>query len=101
MEKTATLNLRVNPDLKHRAEDVLKQLGIPMSVAIDMFLSQIALTQGIPFALKMPKEVNADLMTGEELRKKIRHGYEQAVNGNTMVAEKAFESFRKSAQCEI
>ena len=31
MEKTATLNLRVNPQLKSRAESVLSQLGIPMS----------------------------------------------------------------------
>ena len=98
MEKTATLNLRVRPDLKHNAEEVLKQLGIPMSVAIDMFLSQIALTQGIPFALKMPKEVNADLMTGDELKSKIRHGYQQAVSGKTMVAEAAFDSFRERHQ---
>lgn len=31
MEKTATLNLRVNPEVKERAEKVLAQLGVPMS----------------------------------------------------------------------
>ena len=31
MEKTMTLNLRVNPTIKKQAEDVLKQLGIPMA----------------------------------------------------------------------
>ena len=30
MEKTATLNLRVNPTVKQRAEEVLTRLGIPM-----------------------------------------------------------------------
>ena len=30
MEKTMTLNLRINPTVKQQAEDVLKQLGIPM-----------------------------------------------------------------------
>ena len=30
MEKTATLNLRVNPMVKERAETVLSKLGIPM-----------------------------------------------------------------------
>ena len=34
MEKSATLNLRVNPVAKQRAEDVLKQLGISMSTAM-------------------------------------------------------------------
>ena len=38
MEKTATLNLRVNPEVKERAEKVLAQLGVPMSTAINMYL---------------------------------------------------------------
>ena len=38
MEKTATLNLRVNPMVKERAEAVLSKLGVPMSTAIDMYL---------------------------------------------------------------
>jgi addiction module RelB/DinJ family antitoxin len=46
MEKTATLTLCVNPVAKQRAENVLKQLGIPMSTAIDMYLNQIALVGG-------------------------------------------------------
>ena len=38
MEKTTTMNLRVNPAVKQQAEDVLKQLGVPMATAVDMFL---------------------------------------------------------------
>ena len=34
MEKTTTLNLRVNPTVKEKAEEVLSKLGIPMSTAI-------------------------------------------------------------------
>ena len=49
MEKTATLNLRVNPAVKENAEAVLSKLGIPMSTAINMYLNQISLTGGIPF----------------------------------------------------
>ena len=37
MGKTATLNIRVNPDVKENAESVLAQLGIPMATAIDMY----------------------------------------------------------------
>lgn len=70
MEKTATLNLRVNPQVKKDAEGVLDQLGIPMSTAITMYLKQIVLTGGIPFAAKLPsapRAVDADRMTDEEL----------------------------------
>ena len=41
MEKTATLNLRVNPTVKERAEAVLSKLGVPMSTAIDLSLIHI------------------------------------------------------------
>lgn len=54
MEKTATLNLRVNPTIKKDAESVLGCLGVPMSTAVDMFLNQIVLTGGIPFAITLP-----------------------------------------------
>lgn len=54
MEKSATLNLRVNPILKQNAESVLSRLGVPMSTAIDMFLNQIVLTGGIPFSVTLP-----------------------------------------------
>ena len=39
MEKTMMLNVRVSPSVKQQAEDVLKQLGIPMATAIDMAAS--------------------------------------------------------------
>ena len=70
MEKTMTLNIRVNPTVKQQAEDVLKQLGIPMATAIDMYLRQITLTGGIPFSLSLPKApaaLNADTMTDDQL----------------------------------
>lgn len=59
MEKTATLNLRVNPIVKERAEAVLGRLGVPMSTAIDMYLNQIFLTGGIPFSVTLPKAPDA------------------------------------------
>ena len=74
MEKTATLNLRVNPVVKQRAEEVLNVLGIPMSTAIDIYLNQISLTGGIPFAVTIPKvpaSVNMDLMTVEQIHAKL------------------------------
>ena len=64
MGKTATLNLRVNPDVKENAESVLAQLGVPMATAIDMYLKQISLVGGIPFSVVLPKTastVNTEL----------------------------------------
>ena len=63
MEKSATLNLRVNPTLKKDAESVLGRLGVPMSIAVDMFLNQVVLTGGIPFAITLPSAPESIDMT--------------------------------------
>ena len=93
MEKTATLNLRVNPQVKEQAEAVLSRLGIPMSTAINMYLNQITLTGGIPFAVRLPEAphaVNADLMSDAELQAKLERGYADAKAGRARSAEDAF-----------
>ncbi len=98
MEKTATLNLRVNPTVKKRAEEVLAQLGISMSTAIDIYLNQISLTGGIPFAVTLPKapaSLNTDLMSTGEIREKLREGYDDAKAGRVQDASEAFAQFRE------
>ena len=98
MEKTATLNFRVNPDLKNRVEAILSNLGLTMSSAIDIYLNQISLTGGIPFPLKLPNvpsSVNADLMSNIEIHQKLQKGYNEALEGKTVDAKKALNSFIK------
>lgn len=99
MEKTATLNLRVNPNVKQRAEEVLTRLGIPMSTAIDMYLNQISLTGGIPFAVTLPNAptaLNTDLMTSEEIRTKLQEGYNDIQEGKVQDASSAFTKFKEN-----
>lgn len=98
MEKTATLNLRVNPVVKERAENVLSRLGIPMSTAIDIYLNQISLVGGIPFSVilpKAPENINMDSMSPEEIHVKLQKGLADIEKGNTKPAAKAFEEFKE------
>ncbi|MCP1103166.1 DNA-damage-inducible protein J [Aequitasia blattaphilus] len=99
MEKSTTLNLRVNPAVKQRAEDILSQLGIPMSTAIDMYLKQISMVGGIPFSVtlpKVPESINADIMDEKEIREKLEKGYADFESGRVQNAAEAFAKFRKS-----
>lgn len=98
MEKTSTLNLRVNPVVKQRAEEVLSRLGIPMSTAIDMYLNQISMTGGIPFSVTLPKApqaINMDLMSTEELHGKLQEGFDDMKAGRVQDAASAFAKFRE------
>lgn len=98
MAKTATLNLRVDPQLKQNAENVLDKLGIPMATAIDMFLNQIVIKNGIPFSLTLPTapdKLDITKMTDEELHAKLKKGYDDYQEGRTQNAAQAFQIFRE------
>lgn len=99
MEKTATLNLRVNPTVKQNAEAVLEKLGIPMSTAIDMFLNQIYLVGGIPFSVTLPKapsNIDASQMNDDEIHAKLQKGYNDYLEGNVKDASKVFAKFNEN-----
>ena len=44
-----TLNVRVDENLKKKAQATLKRQGLDVSTAVRMFLSQVVLEKGIPF----------------------------------------------------
>lgn len=99
MEKSATLNLRINPTLKKDAESVLSRLGIPMSVAVDMFLNQVVLSGGMPFSVTLPKppaSVDASQMSEIEIHNKIIKGYDSYKEGKVQNAAEAFDKFREN-----
>ena len=71
MAKTATIQTRVDPVIKHNAQMILKKLNISMSEAISMYLSQITLHNGIPFEIKIPNEVTAKVLKDTENGKNL------------------------------
>ena len=98
MEKSATLNVRINPEVKKSAEMVLSQLGVPMATAIDIYLKQITLTGGIPFAVTLPKapdSINADMMSVSRIRGALKEGLSDIEDGKTRPAREVFERFKE------
>lgn len=55
MNKTDYLNVRVNKETKDKVEVILKELNLKMSDAINLYLNQIVLDEGIPFKVRLPK----------------------------------------------
>ena len=64
--RDAVVRARVQPDLKADAERVFETLGINTTEAIRMFLSQVRLRGGLPFAVEVPK--NDDLLVSARMR---------------------------------
>ena len=73
MSKTATIQARINPDLKKKAQKILNTLNLSMSEAISLYLTQVTLHRGIPFEIKIPSELTLKTLEkierGEEIHK--------------------------------
>jgi addiction module RelB/DinJ family antitoxin len=54
MARTTTIRARTSLELKEEVEDILKQLGLNTTEAINVFFSQIRLCHGLPFEVKIP-----------------------------------------------
>ncbi len=54
MSKSVTLSVRMDPELKRKADEVFRRLGLTASQAIVLFYKQVELQQGLPFAVRLP-----------------------------------------------
>lgn len=95
--RTANVYTRVDPDTKEQAEDILNQLGIPMSNAIGMFLKQVVLQRGMPFDMKLPSAapVAAGNLTREQFDAEIRMGMADIAAGRVLPAEDVEAEMRR------
>lgn len=95
--KSANLYVRIEPEVKEQAEDILSTLGIPASNAINMFYKQIILNRGLPFEVKIPaaKQLNMTEISDEELNAELEKGYADMIAGKTKSARQTFADIRK------
>ena len=55
---------RLTPEIKKKAEAILKDLGISISAAYELFYRQIIAHQGIPFDLRIPNSDTLHAIAG-------------------------------------
>lgn len=95
--KDATVSARVECNVKTEAEDILQQLGVPVSVLIDSLYRQIIFRHGIPFSLTIPAVPKTiDTMTPAELDQKLRHSHEQSLAGEGRPFADVFDDLERS-----
>ena len=89
MANTTAVYARIDSELKENAENILSQLGITPSSAIQMLYSQIVLTRGLPLNLQLPsaKPTSIDGMSRAELDAELLKGVEALKSGKTYTAD--------------
>jgi DNA-damage-inducible protein J len=77
---------RVSPTLKHNAERVLDEIGMSMTEAIRLFLTQIALRQEFPLELKIPNQTTLQAISAAPTEE-IYHSTDELFDEVLHVAE--------------
>ena len=54
--KSATARALIDPKVKKEAESILKELGLSVSNAYELFYRQVIANRGLPFELRVPNE---------------------------------------------
>ena len=62
MGTTARKPVHSMPGAKEKAKSILKELGIPISSAHQLFYRQIIANRGLPFDARIPNEKTVDAM---------------------------------------
>ncbi|HWE38227.1 MAG TPA: type II toxin-antitoxin system RelB/DinJ family antitoxin [Isosphaeraceae bacterium] len=71
--KTGMIRARIDPDLKARAEAVLGDLGLKASDAIRLFYTQITLSDGLPFDVRIPNAETRKAIRDARAGKGLNH----------------------------
>lgn len=97
MARTANIFARVEPEIKEQAENVLDQLGIPMSNAVGMFLRQVVIQRGIPFEMKLPAKspLAMGALTKEQFDTELMKGIDDLENGRVYSADEVEAEMRR------
>lgn len=66
---TVPTQVRIDEDVKKSAVELFAQLGMDMSSAINIFLKQCILKNGLPFAVELPKYKPEVLEAMEEAKR--------------------------------
>lgn len=83
MANSSAVYVRMDPTLKEAAEDILAQLGITSSGAVQMLYKQIVLHRGLPFSLTLPDDrpVAIGGMSHTQIDEELSKGMESLKSG--------------------
>ena len=82
ISRKETTSIKLDVEIKNRAKEIFKELGITMGEAVNIFFSQVALHKGLPFEVKIPNEETKKAI--EDARKGINM---ESISIEEMIAE--------------
>ena len=76
--KTATFQMRINPDIKQQVEEVYARQGLTFTDAVNIFIQQSINADGLPFLASPENEEYMKAKAMSRLMSEIQKGWDSA-----------------------
>ena len=83
----AQVNIRIDDDLKTRADNIFDELGLNMTTAFTMFIRQTIRQGGIPFEVTTRTDPFYSTENMSKLRKSIQKAEEGKLTAHELITE--------------
>lgn len=85
--KTASFQMRINPDVKSEAESIFATYGLTLTDAVNIFIQQSLNTKGLPFLLSPENAEYLKAKSVARLMAEIQAGWDSVKTDSDWVSE--------------
>lgn len=88
--KTATFQMRINPEVKQRVEAIYARQGLTFTDAVNIFIQQSLNMEGLPFLASPENETYMKAKALRRLMDEVRQGWDSAEQGGWISERDAY-----------
>lgn len=88
--KTATFQMRINPEIKQRVESVYAKQGLTLTDAINIFIQQSLNAEGLPFLASPENAAYLKAKAMHRLLDEVQRGWDSAKENGWVSEEDAY-----------
>ena len=88
--KTATFQMRINPDIKQQVEEIYAQQGLSFTDAVNIFIQQSLNMGGLPFLASFENEEYMKAKAMRRLMAEVQKGWDSAERDGWVSEEDAY-----------
>ena len=88
--KSATFQMRINPEVKQRVEDIYARQGLTLTDAVNIFIQQSLNMEGLPFLASPENEEYMKTKAVRRLMAEVQKGWDSAEKDGWVSEEEAY-----------
>ena len=92
--KTATFQMRINPEVKQQVEDIYARQGLTFTDAVNIFIQQSLNMGGLPFLVSPENEAYMKDKAMRRLMAEVQQGWDSAEKDGWVSEEDAYRLLR-------